>query len=1380
MFRRSLPLLILSLAVFGHGNAAAQDLTVSGKTVTLSGRLTYNKVSVINGGKIQVKPYAGGDKSQSGSLILVANSITVDASSAILADGAGYQPRLCDDGAGPTSAAGGKGGCSVYDSGGGGAHFGKGGRGTKDCFVYGSKTTCQFPQEWEEDCSSRSGNSCKTVVAGCYNYDGKPSVAGTQYFHSVYKAEFGAAGGDKGCLDGYDASCSVGGAGGGRIVLAAINGAKSGALNIQGRVSADGWRGCGKGNDSAGGGAGGTVVLVGDTITVGAQARVSAAGGLGGDTQGHASCPPCAQKGGTCDDCGGGGGGGIVAIKAGKPASLNAKARFDVSGALGGTCTICQGEAGGGAGELQLSGVYQGEVCDGEDNDFDGLVDEGLGNLSCGKGNCTTTVLACDKSVPASPHPSACLPKSLPACMSPLTDTRSRFLVIVDTSGSMLTDLSGVATFGDGSTGHAGLDTSGDGKANDSRLYKAKEALTKVISAYPEIDFGLARFAQDTASKLSCQLAHWIECAGICCSYDNPTNNSGGTPPGGACTVKVGASGNISVAPVSQGEECIHYAGQCGPPHRGADMLVGFGRPISQKLMWLDHKETSFNAGTSSGDHCGYPGASGGDCELRGTGPTPLGGALLAARDSLAADRADDQIASCRKYAVILLTDGAETCGGAPTTAAAALLTLGVETYVVGFSVLATEKAQLNAIAKAGDKAGTRSAFFAGNEAQLATALAKIVADSVVFETCNGKDDDCDLKTDEDFPDKGKVCSNGQLGVCKAQGNYVCKADGTGLECSAKKVTPGTETCNGKDDDCDGQIDEIPGCLPCLPEVCDGKDNDCDGVKDNNPLFAGLPCGSTVGECLPGKWSCDSGVLTCKGQTGPKTEVCDGKDNDCDTVVDGISEACYPAATVGCDLTTFKCLGICKIGVRTCLASTWGKCTGHQVPAAETCNGLDDDCDGVVDNGVSKSCTDFATCKAYATCATCPAKPVEICDGKDNDCDGTTDNNPLYVGLPCGAPVGECKQGKWVCEKGALTCKGQTAPTPELCDGKDNDCNGIIDDNVVGLGKTCGSAVGECKQGVPVCIKGGVVCQGGTGPSSEVCDCKDNNCDGQVDNGATCPGTSKCIQCKCLLPCSGGEFSCPGGYQCKDSYCHPTKCADVKCKSTERCIDGVCVAKCATVTCNAWEKCNPYTGGCEDDTCQSKGCPAGERCVVDKCVPDPCPPGKCPKEMMCADGACHKVCLWVTCPAGQVCFRGVCGPAGGCSKSCSVGEVCKVSAGVEVCVPDPCKQLTCRKGQVCVDGKCVADPCATARCPSGMICKATADGRADCDRDPSVGQGERREATVAGGAFGCAAGGGGGGGGGGGLVLLIFGLILVGRLRLWLGLGLRFRGGRRC
>src|SRR5690606_17231033 len=144
-----------------------------------------------------------------------------------------------------------------------------------------------------------------------------PTVAGQGYRHSIYAIEFGAAGGDKGCRDGWDPT-PAGGAGGGRIVLVALDGTATGSIQIDGRITAAGRRGCGSGNDSGGGGAGGSVLIVGDSVQVGPPAVVTAAGGLGGDTRSGAVGQPdyldCVgrQNGGTCDDCGGGGGGGII------------------------------------------------------------------------------------------------------------------------------------------------------------------------------------------------------------------------------------------------------------------------------------------------------------------------------------------------------------------------------------------------------------------------------------------------------------------------------------------------------------------------------------------------------------------------------------------------------------------------------------------------------------------------------------------------------------------------------------------------------------------------------------------------------------------------------------------------------------------------------------------------------------------------------------------------------------------------------------------------------------------------------------------------------------------------------------------------------------
>jgi hypothetical protein len=291
--------ILVTLALTQGGVAQAQDLILTNQTVTLGGTKTYNTVSLTNS-KIIVPVFNGTDKINTGNLQIRANSITIDATSSIVADGAGYQPVLCDNGPGPTASAGGRGGCAVRDSGGGGGHFGGGGRGTKDCFIVAPANSCQFPAEFEEACGTKGpGNSCTDTGGTCYDFNGLPTVAGQAYWHSIYVPEFGAAGGDKGCRDGDGWDCNVGGAGGGRIVLAAVNDTLfNGSLTIDGRVSAAGYRGCGSGNDSGGGGAGGTVVLVGDKVTVSSTAVISAAGALGGDTnakQAGSTCPSCAQ-----------------------------------------------------------------------------------------------------------------------------------------------------------------------------------------------------------------------------------------------------------------------------------------------------------------------------------------------------------------------------------------------------------------------------------------------------------------------------------------------------------------------------------------------------------------------------------------------------------------------------------------------------------------------------------------------------------------------------------------------------------------------------------------------------------------------------------------------------------------------------------------------------------------------------------------------------------------------------------------------------------------------------------------------------------------------------------------------------------------------------
>ncbi|MBN1771825.1 MAG: VCBS repeat-containing protein [Deltaproteobacteria bacterium] len=136
-----------------------------------------------------------------------------------------------------------------------------------------------------------------------------------------------------------------------------------------------------------------------------------------------------------------------------------------------------------------------------------------------------------------------------------------------------------------------------------------------------------------------------------------------------------------------------------------------------------------------------------------------------------------------------------------------------------------------------------------------------------------------------------------------------------------------------------GIVTAVGSCVGCTPtaEICNGRDDDCDTVIDNGLTRT---CGSDVGACRRGTQTCRAGSWgDCVGELGPVPETCNGRDDDCDGVTD---EAL--ARTCGSDV------GECRSGTQTCRAGSWGDCVGELPPAPEACNDLDDDCDGETDD----------------------------------------------------------------------------------------------------------------------------------------------------------------------------------------------------------------------------------------------------------------------------------------------------------------------------------------------------------------------------------------------------------------------------------------------
>jgi len=538
--------------------------------------------------------------------------------------------------------------------------------------------------------------------------------------------------------------------------------------------------------------------------------------------------------------------------------------------------------------------------------------------------------------------------------------------------------------------------------------------------------------------------------------------------------------------------------------------------------------------------------------------------------------------------------------------------------------------------------------------------------------------------------------------VCEEAGAFGCPCDAND-ECYSGYCATSSEggicskTCV---DDCPGGWsclalsangpDVVFYCMPDSPFLChpcqdssecsiqgaNGVGAKCVVYSDAGGQFCGGACNED-GDC-PAGYGCES-VTTAEGATSNQCRLIEADECPCNEASSGKSTPC----------SNVNDAGVCE-GSKWCSDEGMTACSA-ETPELEICDGLDNDCDGIVDD----DCDQDGIPNSQDNCPEVynPDQLDSDGDGQGDACDEDDDNDGTPDGDDCDPTDNS------VCPN-----------CPEVCDGKDNDCDGEVDEGLCDDGNLCTTdacnLTGECQflnNTVP-CDDGdicsvGDACGEGTCQSGSPLNCDD----GEGCTTDTCSATLGCQYEATVGPCEDGDF-CNSGDFCSDGNCISG--------TAIKCDDG---NPCTSDNCTAEGECSftPFNPCDDGDPCTTDQCDPVAGCVAIPATGPACDDGlNCTESDACNEGTCGGT--PIPCDDGNECTTDSCDEQVLCvftdnSISCSDGNECSIN---DTCSGGTCQGAgapNCDDGNVCTDDGCSPETGCThtnnvSECSDGNAC----------------------------------------------------------------------------